>query len=140
MFVAQVVECLLHGLSNLILEPSRIKAEEFFIEGPGCCLFIHRKSLGKRVPLLIAVWNTDKTGPLVCDQADGASCEEERNYDDDNKMDGIRKQAASGPQRPDDRPTGNDPCRYWEQDETEGHDLTRQISHFRVRAVEQTIH
>ena len=82
---------------------------------------------------------THKTGPLVHDQADDACCEEERNYDDDDQMEGMHKQAASSPQRLDDRPTGDDPCSYWEQDETEGDDLTGEISHFRVRAVEQTI-
>ena len=59
----------------------------------------------------IAVGNAHKTGPLVHDQADDACCEEERNYDDDDQMEGMRKQVASGPQGADDWPTGNDPRR-----------------------------
>ena len=87
---------------------------------------------------LIAVGDTYKTGPLVHDQADEAYCEEVRNYNDDDQMEGMRKQAASSPQGSDDRPAGNDPRPHREQDETEGDDLTGEIGHFRVRAVEQT--
>jgi hypothetical protein len=95
---------------------------------------------GKLFPrALVAVWNTYKTGPLVHDQADEACCEEGRNYDDDDYMEGMRKQAASSPQGSDDRPTGNDPRPNREQDEAEGDDLTGEISHFWVRAIEQTI-
>lgn len=54
-------------------------------------------------------------------------------------MEGMCEQAAAGPQGIDNRPTRNDPCRHWEQDETKGDDLTGEISHFRVRAVEQAI-
>jgi len=53
-------------------------------------------------------------------------------------MEGMREQAAPSPQGVDDRPTGNDPRRHREQDETEGNDLTGEISHFRVWSVEQT--
>ena len=91
---------------------------------------------------LIAVWNTYKTGPLIHDQADDACCEEERNYDDDDQMDGVRKQAASSPQRPDNRPAGNDPCRYWKRNENKGDELTgdskpEYIKLFRVGDVER---
>ena len=86
---------------------------------------------------LITIWNTHKTGPLVHDQADEACCEEGRNYDDDDQMERVRKQAASGPQGADDRPTSNDPCRRRDRNEKEGDDLTGDISLFRVRSVEQ---
>src|SRR5512139_151711 len=92
---------------------------------------------------LIAVWNTHKTGPLIHDHADDACCEEERNYDNDDQMDGVRKQTASGPQGVADRSSGNDPCRYWERKENEDDELTgdsnaEHIKLFRVRAAEQT--
>ena len=93
---------------------------------------------------LIAVGDTHKTGPLVHDQADDACCEEERNYDDDDQIDGMRKQAASSPQGADDRPTGNDSCHHWDRKENDGDELTgdpspEHIKLFRVRAVEQTL-
>ena len=86
----------------------------------------------------IAVGNTHKTGPLVHDQAGDACCEEECNYDDDDQMEGMRKQAASGPKGTDDWPTSNYPCCYWDRYEKERDYLTGDIRLFRVRAVEQT--
>ena len=82
---------------------------------------------------LIAVRDAHKTGPLVHDQADDAHCEEERNYDDDDQIDGMRKQAASSTQRPDDRPTGNDPCRYWDRQGKEGDELTGDLNPKHIR-------
>jgi hypothetical protein len=40
---------------------------------------------------------------LVRDQTDNACREEEQNHDDDDQIDGMRKQTTSSPQRPDDR-------------------------------------
>ena len=111
-----------------------MEAQELLIEGVDHPLGIRHTQFS-----LIAVWNTYKTGPLVHDQADDACREEKRNHNDDDQMEGMRKQSASGPQGADDRPTGNHPCRYWEQDETDGHEHTGEISHFRVRAIEQPI-
>ena len=94
---------------------------------------------------LIAVWDTHKTGPLVYDQADDACCEEERDYDDNDQMHGMRKQAASGPQGADDRSTSTDPRHHRDRNENEGDELTgdanpEHVNLFRVRAVEQTFH
>src|SRR5262245_31399794 len=108
-----------------------------------CRFLIHKKKFHTRgfvTSLLITIWNTYKTGPLVNDEADNARCEEERNYDNDDQMDRMPKQAASSTQSADDRPASNDSCSHREQDETKREELTRKISHFRVRAVEQTLH
>jgi hypothetical protein len=88
---------------------------------------------------LIAVRNTHKTGPLVHGEADDACREEERDHNDNDYMEGMRKQAASGPQGADDWPTGNDPCRYWDRNEKEGDYLTGDVRLFRVWTVEQTL-
>lgn len=134
-FIVEIMEGLLHRLAKSLLEPSRIETEKFLVERVNCPLSIRHVQNSS----LIAVRDTYKTGPLVHDQADDACCEEERNYDDDDQMEGVRKQAASGSQGADDRPTSNDPCRNWDRNEKEVDDLTGEISHFRVRAIEQTI-
>jgi hypothetical protein len=44
---------------------------------------------------LVAVWNADKTRPLVQDQVDQADGNEGGDEDDDNPMDGMGKQPAA---------------------------------------------
>ena len=88
---------------------------------------------------LIADWNTYKTGPLVNDETGKPYGKSGGNNNDDDQINGMRKQAAASPQSVDDWPAGYDPCRYWEQDETDGNEQTGEIFHFRVRAVDQTI-
>ncbi len=39
-FVAEIIESLLHGLAHLLPECSRIKREEFLVEGANCFLVI----------------------------------------------------------------------------------------------------
>ena len=134
-FPAQVVERLLHGLAKPLPESSRVKAEEFLVKRVNCPLRICHAQFS-----LIAVWNTYKTGPLIHDEAGKSYSKGGRKQDDDDEIDRMRKQAAPGPQGVDDRTTSNDPRRDWEHDETDGEDLPWEISHFRVRAVEQTIH
>lgn len=60
-FVVKIIESLLHGLSKFILESSRVENEEFFVEYMDFFLAIyHRQTF-----MLIAIWNTQKTGHLV---------------------------------------------------------------------------
>lgn len=53
---------------------------------------------------LIAVRDSHKTGPLIRDHTDDACYEEKRNYNDDDQIDRMRKQAAPSPQGLDDWP------------------------------------
>ena len=89
---------------------------------------------------LIADRDTYKTGPLVHDHGGDACYDGEQNHDNDDYMEGMRKQAASGPQGVGDRPSGNDPCHHWDRNENEGDEQTGDIKLFRVRTVEQTLH
>ena len=75
--------------------------------------------LHQRIPL-IAVWNSYKTRPLVNDKAGQPYGKGGQNQDDDDQMDGVRKQAASLAQGVDERPTCGDPCHYGERQEDEG--------------------
>ena len=63
--------------------------------------------------LLIAVWNTYKTGPLVNEEAGESKSKGEQDKEDDDQIEWMCKQAASGSQGTDDRPVGNDPSCYW---------------------------
>src|SRR5512145_328663 len=96
-FVAQIIERLLHGLSKSLSEASWIESEEFLVKNTN----IHPHLF------LIAVRNTYKTGPLVNEETGEPYDKGEQNQPNDDQMDRMRKQAASRPQGPDDRPTGN---------------------------------
>jgi len=113
-FPVEVVEGLLHRFPKLFLESLRIQSKE---------LSVKSLNVNRHIDL-VAVWYTYKTGPLVNDEAAQPYRKGGQNKDDDDQIDWMRKQAASSPQRPDDRSTGNDPCYYWERKENEGDELT----------------
>jgi hypothetical protein len=75
---------------------------------------------------------------LVYNHEDKANSIERGKHKDDDKMEGMCKQAATRPQVLDDGLTGDDSSRHREQAETEPHDLTGEVIYFRVRAAEQT--
>ena len=85
------------------------------------------------------MWNADKTGPLVNDEAAQANGKAGHKQDDDDQVDRMRKQAASGLQRPDDRPADYDPPRQWDGKQNEVDEQTGDIKLFRVGAVDQAI-
>ena len=87
LFPVEIVERLLHGRAKLLLESLRIQSKEFSVKSSNVERHIH----------LVTVWNTYKTGPLVNDQADQPYGKGGRDKDNDNQMDGMRKQAASSP-------------------------------------------
>lgn len=80
-FIAQVIECLLHGLPQSLSEALWIESEEFPV-----------KSTNINLPLfLIAVRNAHKTGPLVNDEVGRPYGKGGQNKDDDDQIDRMRK-------------------------------------------------
>ena len=71
-FIVEVIECLLHGLSKPLPEPSRIEVEEFLVEGAGCPWFMHGKIFRKGLvaSFLIAVRDADPARKLIHDHPD----------------------------------------------------------------------
>src|SRR5262245_52293111 len=88
--------------------------------------------------MLITVLNTQEAWPLVYNHKGKANSEERGQDKDDDKMEGMRKQAATRPQALDDWLTSDDSSSHREQAKTEPNDLTGEVINFRVRAAEQT--